>query len=295
MMQSEAPVAKFKLRELQQDMQRHLLGEDSAAAAAIVDAPPLAAADRLAIYRNAYQVRLIDALHDTYPVLHGLLGDEAWLELGEAYVAAYPSVFRSIRWYGRELADFMARRPPYNDEPILSEVALLEWTLAEVFDAKDAEALQRAALSAVAPYAWGALTFEFHPSLRRLEFRWNTSAVWKAMSRDETPPAPELSVAPVAWLLWRQNLQNYFRSMSGVESAALDSALRGRNFGEICEDLNALLPEEEIPAAAASLLGTWADSGIIVGIGDGAVSDIADAAEDTDDDAAAADAATPSE
>jgi hypothetical protein len=256
------------LRELQQDMQRHLLGEASAVTAAIVDAPPLPAAERLAIYRNAYQVRLIDALHDTYPILHGLLGDEVWVALGRAYVAAHPSVFRSIRWYGGELADFLARCPPYGDEPILAEVALLEWTLAEVFDAQDAKGLQRAALAAVDPALWESLTFKFHPSLRRLEFSWNTAAVWKAMSADESPPRPEVATAPVPWLLWRQNLQNYFRSMSGVESAALDSALRGRSFGEICEDLSALLPVEEIPAAAAGLLATWADSGILCGIGD---------------------------
>jgi hypothetical protein len=70
----------------------------------------------------------------------------------------------------------------------------------------------------------------------------------------------------VTWLLWRQNLQNYFRSMTGVEAAALDAALRGRNFGEICEALSNWLPQYEIPAAAAGLLGTWADSGIIVGL-----------------------------
>jgi hypothetical protein len=258
---------QMQLRELQRDMQRHLLGEASGVTAAIVDAPPLGAADRLAIYRNAYQVRLIDALHETYPVLHGLLGDEVWVELGEAYVAAHPSVFRSIRWYGRELADFMAGCAPYSDAPILSEVALLEWTLAEVFDATDAPSLQRAELSAVAPSAWGSLTLQFHPSLRRLTFSWNTAAVWKAMSADETPPSPEVTAAPIRWLLWRQNLQNYFRSMNATESAALDIALRGGNFAQICEGLNALLPQEEIPAAAANLLGSWADSGIIIKVG----------------------------
>jgi hypothetical protein len=267
MMRSDAPAARAGLRELQQDMQRHLLGEASTITTAIVDAPPLPAAQRLAIYRNAYQVRLIDALHDTYPVLHGLLGDEAWLELGEAYVAERPSVFRSIRWYGSDLADFMAHRAPYDGEPILSEVALLEWTLAEVFDAGDAEPIDRAALAAVAPEAWGSLALEFHPSLRRLALQWNTAAVWKAMSSDETPPPPELAAAPAPWLLWRRELQNYFRSMGGVESAALDCALRGRSFGEICESLSALLPQEEIPAAAAGLLGTWADSGMLAGIG----------------------------
>ena len=87
------------------------------------------------------------------------------------------------------------------------------------------------------------------------------------MSQDETPPRPEMAPEPVPWLLWRQNLQNYFRSMNAVESAALASALSGRNFAQLCEDLGALLPQEEIPAAAASLLGAWADSGIIVKVG----------------------------
>jgi hypothetical protein len=256
---------KMPLRELQRSMQRHLLGENSTAIADIVDTPPLPAADRLAIYRNAYQIRLIDALDDTYPVLHGLLGDEIWVQLGEAYVAAHPSEFRSLRWYGGELPDFLTSRLPYSDEPILAEVALLEWTLAEVFDARDAGAVQRAALSTVEPQQWGALKFEFHPSLRRLEFAWNTAAVWKAMSGEQTPPRPKREDVPVPWVLWRQGLQNYFRSMTAIEAAALDAALRGRSFGEICADLAALLDAEQVPAAAAGLLGTWADSGLITG------------------------------
>ena len=88
------------------------------------------------------------------------------------------------------------------------------------------------------------------------------------MNANETPPRPVQSEAQVPWLLWRQNLQNHFRSVTAVESAALDSALRGRSFAMICEDLSALLPVDEIPAAAATLLGNWADSGIIVAIGD---------------------------
>jgi hypothetical protein len=254
------------LRELQRDLQRHLLGEESAVSSAIVDAPPLPAVERLAIYKNAYRVRLIDALHETYPVLHGLIGDELWVALGEAFVRAHPSPYRSIRWYGRELAGFMSATPPFDESPILSEVATLEWTLSEVFDAKDADSIQRLGLGTVPPEAWSGLRFVFHPSLRRLEFVWNTAAVWKAMSADETPPPPRQAESPAPWLLWRQDLQNYFRSMSEPEAAALDAALRRRSFGEICEDLSAWMAEDEVPAAAAGFLGSWADSGIIIGL-----------------------------
>jgi hypothetical protein len=255
-----------RLRQLQRDLQSHLLGEPSSIADAIVDAPPLPTPARLGIYRNAYRVRLIEALGDTYPVLHALLGDEVFVALGEEFVAAHPSVHRSIRWYGGELAEFLGQCAPYAEQPILAELALLEWTLAEVFDAADAEPQSRAALSAVDASAWSDLQFEFHPSLRRLHLHWNTTAVWQAMSHDETPPDPVCAEHPVPWLLWRQNLQNYFRSLAADEAAALDLGLSGANFGEICEALAEWLPDEEIPLRAASLVGTWADSGIIVSI-----------------------------
>ncbi len=260
------PAPPTALRDLQRDMQRHVLGLDSTVAEVIVDSPPLPALERLAIYKNAYRVRLIDALHETYPVLHGLLGDEMWVALGDAYVTEFPSPFRSIRWYGRELAQFMARTSPFDESPVLSEIATLEWTLSEVFDAEDAPAVDRSALAAVEPQAWAGLQFVFHPSLRQLEFLWNAAAVWKAMSNEETPPQPEKAEAPARWLLWRQNLQNYFRSMSTAEAVALDAALRGRCFGQLCEDLSAYLPEQEVPAAAAGFLAAWADSGILTGL-----------------------------
>jgi hypothetical protein len=255
-----------RLRQLQRELQSHLLGGPSSIADAIADAPPLSVADRLGIYRNAYRVRLIEALDDTYPVLHALLGDEVFVALGEGFVSAHPSVHRSIRWYGGELSEFLSRCPPYAEQPILAELALLEWTLAEVFDAPDAEPIPRAALSSIDASAWSGLQFEFHPSLRRLLLHWNTTAVWQAMSHEEVPPDPVCADHPVPWLLWRQNLQNYFRSMAADEAAALDMGRSGANFGQICEALAEWLPDDEIPLRAATLLGTWADSGIIVGI-----------------------------
>jgi len=256
----------MQLRELQCELQRDLLGEESTIRAAIVDAPPLPAEARLAIYRHAYQTRLIDALDDTYPVLHKLLGDDTFMALGELFVAAHPSPHRSIRWYGRELGHFLARCSPFAEQPVLSEVARFEWTLSEVFDAPDADPIGRVMLEHVRPDDWAGLKFRFHPSLRRLEFGWNTVAVWKAMSGDSDPPEPEHSRSPAEWLLWRRGLENYFRSMDACESTALDAALRGSTFAQTCAALTLHLPEDEIPLRAATLVGTWLDSGIIVGI-----------------------------
>jgi hypothetical protein len=256
----------MRLRRLQQEMQRDLLGEDSAISAAIVDAPPLPAEARLDIYRNAYRVRLTEALDDVYSVLHKLLGDETFASMAELFIDAHPSLHRSIRWYGRELAEFLARRPPFSEQPILAEVARFEWTLSEVFDSPDATALGRAALQSIDPDAWAGLKFRFHPSLRRLTLAWNTVAAWQAATDEEDPPAPESADVPVPWLLWRQDLQNFFRSLDAAESAALDAALEGLGFSEICEALTSYLDEDEVPLRAATLVATWLDSGVIVGI-----------------------------
>ncbi len=253
----------MQLRQLQQEMQRELLNEPSSIRSDVIGAPPLPVDARLGIYRNAYRSRLIDALDDTYSVLHKLLGDETFAALGEMFVAAHPSVHRSIRWYGSELADFMSRCPPFSEQPILSEVARFEWTLAEVFDAPDAAALERSALQAIDPDAWAGIRFLLHPSVRRMSLAWNTVNVWQAVSRNAEPPQPELAPHPVRWLLWRQQLKNYFRSLDPAESAALDAASRGLAFAEICAAITEWLPEEETPLRAATLIGTWADSGII--------------------------------
>jgi len=256
----------MRLAELQHELQRDLLGEESAIAGAIIDAPPLPVEARLDIYRNAYRARLIEALDEVYPILHWLLGDETFQSLCTLFVETHPSRHRSIRWYGEELAEFLETTAPFDDQPILSEVARLEWTLAEVFDAADADVIDRATLQAVDPARWATLSFGFHPSLRRLALAWNTVAVWQAGSAGEDSPSPERSAEPVEWLLWRQHFKNYFRSLDAVERAALDAAAAGGTFTEICEALAAHLPEADIPLRAATLAATWVDSGLIASL-----------------------------
>jgi hypothetical protein len=256
----------MRLRELQREMQRELFGEPSAIAQAIAETCPLPTQARLGIYRHAYVARLIEALEDHHPVLHAILGDEDFQALGTSFIRECPSVHRSIRWYGRELEEFLATRSPFKEQPILAEIARFEWSLAEAFDSADAEVIGRGALEGVRPTEWADLTFSFHPSVRRLTFAWNTVAVWKAMSAGSDAPRPERSATAVEWLVWRRELENYFRSLDPVEATALDAALRGCSFAEICGALTLHLPEEEVPLRAASLIAVWSESGLLTGI-----------------------------
>lgn len=257
----------MELRELQREMQSGLLGGESGIEAHIADTPPLTTEARLGIYRHAYVTRLSEALREYYPVLHQILGDEDFEALGTAFVRAHPSVHRSIRWYGREVAAFLREEPPFAEQPVLAEIATFEWALAESFDSADAGVLDRAALASVEPAEWADLTFRFHPSVQRLAFEWNTVAVWKSLSAEQAPPAPERSAGTVGWLIWRRSLENYFRSLDSIEITALDAALEGGNFAQVCAALSQRLPDEEVPRRAASLIATWLDSGLLTDLG----------------------------
>jgi hypothetical protein len=256
----------MRLAELQRELQRDLLGSPSAIGGAIVDAPPLPVEARLGIYRHAYRARLAEALDDVYPVLHKILGDETFASMAELFIEAHPSIHRSIRWYGSEVPEFLAAQAPFAEQPVLAEIARFEWISSEVFDAPDAAPLDRRALGERDPESWPALKFHFHPSIRRLALSWNTVPIWQSMNKDEQPPMPDASAAPVPWVIWRHGFKNYFRSLDAVEEAALDAAIAGRSFAEICEALAAHLDQDEIPLRAATLLGGWLDGGMIVGI-----------------------------
>ena len=154
----------MQLRELQQELQRDLLGEASTHPRGHRRRAAAAARSRLGIYRNAYRVRLIDALDDTYSVLHKLLGDETFVALGEMFIAAHPSVHRSIRWYGRELADFLSAAPallPNSRFCRKSRASNGRWRRCST--RPDAAALERAALERRRPAMPGPSSVSLSP------------------------------------------------------------------------------------------------------------------------------------
>ncbi len=256
-----------RLPQIQSDFQTYLLTGDSAAIEArVVGTERVPVATRLSIYGDGYCSRLIEALQANFPVLSELLGEADFDALGTAYVRSHDSPFFSIRYYGNALAEFLANDAKYSGAPVLAELARWEWAMTEVFDAADADPMEADALSRVAPERWADLRFEWHPSVRRLALAWNAPQIWKAVDDHTEPPEVALSAPPVEWLLWRQGLRTYFRSLQPEEAAALDAAREGHPFGELCTVLFAKLGEAQAPAAAAGFLREWVGSGLLTAI-----------------------------
>jgi hypothetical protein len=256
-----------RLPLIQGDFQQYLLEGDAAAIEShVVGTARVSTATRLAIYGDGYVSRLVEALEANFPVLGELLGETDFAALGAAYVRSCPSQFFSVRYYGNALADFLASDPEYATAPVLAELARWEWAMTEVFDAADADPIVVGDLARVAPDQWAQLRFDWHPSVRRVALVWNAPQIWKAVSEHTEPPEFTLREEPVEWLLWRQELRTYFRSLSAEEAAALEAGREGQSFGELCALLSASVGEEQAPAQAAGFLREWVGSGLITAV-----------------------------
>jgi hypothetical protein len=220
----------------------------------------------LGVYKDAYALRLLEALRNDFPALYRLLGEEVFDTLGREYIAAHPSRHFSVRWFGRHLAAFLAAQAPWRERPALADLAGFEWSLGLAFDAADADAAGEADFAALAPEQWDEMRLSFHPSLHRLALRTEADVYWQAHEEEAAPAEPALLPDGIAMLVWRQELTVRYRRLDADEAAALDAARSGESFGEICALLAEHGPEDDAPLRAAGFLRGWIESGLIAGV-----------------------------
>lgn len=252
-----------QLAQLQAGFQRYLIDEHRKADSSfIVDDPIVGAKRRLNIYHDAYRLRIIEALASPYENLKKLLGHAAFNQTARGYLAAFPSTYPNLRWYGGQMADFLRTTLPQH--PVAAEMATFEWALGLAFDAADAPIITLPDLAKIPPENWASLVFKFQPGLQLLSLNTNAVAVWKALSADETPPAAQ-QVAPLTWLIWRQDLNANFRSLDEAEAVALKQAQAGASFGAVCESCYQAVGDDATMQAAQYLAG-WLEAGLITAI-----------------------------
>ncbi|MCM2256363.1 MAG: DNA-binding domain-containing protein [Vicinamibacteria bacterium] len=117
-------------------------------------------AARWHVYESGYTARFVEALENDFPALHRILGQGPFTSLTVRYTrACVPRCFDLGR-LGDRLAVFLETDPLSRTLPFLSDLARLEWALAEAFVAAEATPLgladlHTAGLEAVADWPLG--------------------------------------------------------------------------------------------------------------------------------------------
>ena len=112
------------------------------------------------------KARLKEAMETDYKKLHAYLGDEQFDSLLELYIQKYPSKQINLRHFGASMATLLRDEEPYNQLPILTEIATIESAFTDSFDAKDSSIVSVEDLASLKPEAWGTLNFDFQASLQ---------------------------------------------------------------------------------------------------------------------------------
>jgi hypothetical protein len=255
-----------RLSHTESGFQDYVLGAGTDIVAEIAGGDEEFRRTRLNIYRDAYRLRLIEVLGSDFSALKSYAGDEWFDAIATRYIAAHPSVFRNVRWFGAAFPAFLREQSDQENRPVLADLALFEWTLGLAFDAPVQATTGFADVASVAPEAWPDLRFHAHVSLRVLELGTNAVAIWKSIKGDASDAVPDPATEPVIWAIWRKSLSPYFRSLAPDEAWALSAMREGHSFGEICAGLCDRVPAEEAAPRAAQLLRGWVDEGWIAGL-----------------------------
>jgi hypothetical protein len=214
------------------------------------------------IYLQAYRARLSAALRDNYPVLLRALGDDAFAALASAYIANRPSRFRSIRWFGDALSDFLASSAEHPVHPSLVDLARMDWAMRAAFDAADVEPLTVGDLAELGAADWPQHRFSLLPSLQMLRLDWQVEPIWKALDADPLGSCNEPPYGPHLLLVWRPQLDCHWRSAAGLEAHVLEALATGATFATCCE-LIAESGDAEPAPTAVGFLQRWIADGLL--------------------------------
>jgi Putative DNA-binding domain len=209
----------------------------------------------MAIYRNAYRGRLMDALAVSFERTRRWAGEESFDAAARHYILTHPPRRWSLDDYGEAFPNLVAEL--FAENPEAGELAWLEWSMQRAFAAPDRAALDPAALGSVGPDQWPGVSFRMAPGFAARPVATDCTALW-----DETTAEPPATAAtPRGLIVWRQGLSPRFRVLDPDEFAALTALAEGACFG-------ALEPPglESDPEAAAQKLGAWLGAWVLEGV-----------------------------
>ena len=242
---------------------------DDDASYVLTDGPRLRALDRLEIYRRSYRSRLIECLADDYSVLKGALGEAAFEDLCQRYIARHPSEAPNLNFFGRHLEGFCRDEAPspFPLRQFAGDLASLEWAIVEVIHAPSSAPLTLDGLRDVPASAWAAARLVPSSAFRLLSFENPVNRYFQAVREGKAPTLPSAQrSATVVYrsgpTVWRMDLTvPMFEVLSALvagETLAASLSRAEASFGAIDEQ-----------QAAERVLGwfrDWVGGGLFGGV-----------------------------
>lgn len=233
---------------------------DAATTDWVLPHPRLSAAAQIAIYQEAYHLRLRAAVTTDYPALEHFLGAETLNTLAADYVRATPSRSYNLDFYSIGFGDFLAARMVGTPAAAL---AALESALTAAFQNQDAPPLTIADVAALSPEQLGISRFQFQQSMRLLAAAYDVEDYFSAWKQGNAPHG--IAETPLFLLLYRQQNAVQRVRLTAPEYTMLSALKSGADFNIALVETQGKtgITQGELSAQIGAWLSSWLHRGLI--------------------------------
>jgi hypothetical protein len=197
----------------------------------ILPSRTLSPAERVDVYHGMYPLRMVEALQNDYPALAHFLGDDAFRDLVMAYVQVHPSRTYTLNRLGDHLPEFIRNGANVKRRDFCHELARLERTVSEVFDAPETPALSEAAIAAVPSEAWEGARLRTVAAFGLLSFRYPVNAYLQTV-RDDNHDHPKARLKDEWVAVYRRSYSVYRLDLTRAAHDLLSDLAAGKLLGE---------------------------------------------------------------
>jgi hypothetical protein len=221
-------------------LQRRFLGEITTA-----DEDTAPSSPGMAIYRNAYRARLVDALGTSFERTRRWAGEGSFEAAACHHILTCPPSSWSLDDYGHTFPQLLETLFP--ESPELAELAWLEWHLQRAFAAPDRPLLDPAELASrgLSEQGWATLHFTMTAGFAARPIATNCIALWAELAKSDAEDFAVEALEGQSLIVWRSGFSPHFRQIEAAELDALRQLAAGASLGEIADETN------------AQLLGAW--------------------------------------
>jgi hypothetical protein len=228
---------------------------DESGAGVFLEPPRGSAADRWRVYREAYVLRLVEAVGNDHPATARILGPAAFDRLVRRYLAAHPPASHDICHAARHLPGWLPGDPLTESLPFLPDLARFEQALAAAVVAADPIAFTREELAALDPDALFDAPLALASGAAFLASEWPLGDLWETRDQPDDEVALEVADRPSRLVVFRDGLAVRWRPVEDDDEAALlAGAARGETLAGLLDSGAFGTPEEGAPRLAPLFL-----------------------------------------
>ncbi len=214
---------------------------------------------RLAVYRDGYPARILEALGDAFPAIANICGDASFAALVARYLPDTKVTSSYLNEIGRHFPAHCESDRLAEQLPFLADLAGLEASALRALHSADLPPVEPAAFAAWDMNDWERVELGFQPSTALVRSPWPIYDLWNARETARTEIDIDLQDRPQSVLVFRHGYAVEGRNLDRAEANALQSLMDGAPLGSAIERL----AESDPDADTSRMFGQWLASGLI--------------------------------